>query len=122
MRAAINLAVFISILTAPVNPAQVGASDKIRNRVDAMCLTVTTLTTTGYRDIRQVGRTGKLLSTTITIFGISLFLRLEQLVLRPSKAGYPCPTGGMPRHDHDLDAVHCKACGMILNIPDDGLD
>ena len=22
---------------------------------------------------------------------------------------------------HDADAVHCKACGKILNIPDEGL-
>jgi voltage-gated potassium channel len=22
---------------------------------------------------------------------------------------------------HDSDAVHCKACGTVLNIPDEGL-
>jgi voltage-gated potassium channel len=21
---------------------------------------------------------------------------------------------------HDVDAVHCKACGTVLNIPDEG--
>lgn len=54
------------------------------------------------------------------IFGISLVLRLVQVVLRPRKAHFPCPTCGLQRHDHD--AVNCKACGMVLNIPDDGMD
>jgi voltage-gated potassium channel len=54
------------------------------------------------------------------IVGISLFLRLVQVVLRPPKAHFPCPVCGLRRHDHD--AVHCKACGTVLNIPDDGLD
>ena len=67
-----------------------------------------------------VGTSGKLLSVAVMIFGISLFLWLIQVVLRPSKAYFPCPTCGLRRHDHD--AVHCKACGTVLSIPDDGLD
>jgi voltage-gated potassium channel len=31
---------------------------------------------------------------------------------------FACPTCGLQRHEPD--AVHCKACGMILNIPDEG--
>ncbi len=120
IRAAVNLAIFVFIMTALVYEAQVGANDKILNYVDAMYFTVTTLSTTGYGDITLVGTTGKLLSIIIMIFGISLFLRLVQVMLRPSKAYFPCPTCGLRRHDHD--AVHCKACGTGLAIPDDGLD
>jgi voltage-gated potassium channel len=120
VRAAVNLAIFVFIMTALVYEAQVGVNDKIGNYVDAMYFTVTTLSTTGYGDITLVGNTGKLLSIVIMIFGISLFLRLVQVVLRPAKAEFPCPTCGLRRHDHD--AVHCKACGRVLNIPDDGLD
>lgn len=120
IRAAVNLAIFVFIMTALVYEAQVGANDKILNYVDAMYFTVTTLSTTGYGDITLVGTTGKLLSVVIMIFGISLFLRLVQVILRPSKAYFPCPTCGLRRHDHD--AVHCKACGTGLAIPDDGLD
>jgi voltage-gated potassium channel len=30
---------------------------------------------------------------------------------------FPCPQCGLQRHD--IDAVHCKACGHVLNIPND---
>ncbi len=120
IRAAINLAIFIFVMTALVYEAQVGTNEKITNYVDAMYFTVTTLSTTGYGDITLIGTTGKLLSIVIMIFGISLFLRLVQVVLRPPKAEFPCPSCGLRRHDHD--AVHCKACGIVLNLPDDGLD
>ena len=120
IRAAVNLAIFVFIMTALVYEAQVGVNDKIGNYIDAMYFTVTTLSTTGYGDITLVGPTGKLLSIVIMIFGISLFLRLVQVILRAPKAEFPCPICGLRRHDHD--AVHCKACGTVLNIPDDGHD
>jgi voltage-gated potassium channel len=120
IRAALNLLIFIFAMTALVYQTQGGVNDKIQNYVDALYFTVTTLSTTGFGDITLVGNTGKLLSVAIMIFGISLFLRLIQVVLRPPKAHFPCPNCGLRRHDHD--AVHCKACGTVLNIPDDGLD
>jgi voltage-gated potassium channel len=120
IRAALNLLIFIFAMTALVYQTQVSVNDKITNYVDALYFTVTTLSTTGFGDITLVGNSGKLLSVAIMIFGISLFLRLVQVVLRPPKAHFPCPTCGLRRHDHD--AVHCKACGTVLNIPDDGLD
>jgi voltage-gated potassium channel len=120
LRAALNLLIFIFAMTALVYQTQSGVNEKIVNYVDALYFTVTTLSTTGFGDITLVGNSGKLLSVAIMIFGISLFLRLVQVVLRPAKAHYPCPTCGLRRHDHD--AVHCKACGTVLNIPDDGAD
>jgi voltage-gated potassium channel len=120
VRAGLNLLIFIFAMTSLVYQTQSGVNDKITNYVDALYFTVTTLSTTGFGDITLVGTGGKLLSVAIMIFGISLFLRLVQVVLRPAKAQFPCPTCGLRRHDHD--AVHCKACGTILNIPDDGLD
>jgi voltage-gated potassium channel len=120
LRAALNLLIFIFAMTSLVYQTQSGVNDKITNYVDALYFTVTTLSTTGFGDITLVGNGGKLLSVAIMIFGISLFLRLVQVVLRPSKTHYPCPTCGLRRHDHD--AVHCKACGTVLNIPDDGVD
>ncbi len=120
IRAALNLVIFIFAMTALVYQTQSGVNDKIGNYADALYFTVTTLTTTGFGDVTLVGTSGKLLSVAVMIFGISLFLRLIQVVLRPNKAWFPCPTCGLRRHDHD--AVHCKACGTILNIPDEGLD
>jgi voltage-gated potassium channel len=120
IRAALNLMIFIFAMTSLVYQTQVSINAKITNYVDALYFTVTTLTTTGFGDVTLEGNTGKLLAVAIMIFGISLFLRLVQVVLRPPKAHFPCPTCGLRRHDHD--AVHCKACGTVLNIPDDGLD
>ena len=120
IRAALNLLIFIFAMTALVYQTQSSVNEKITNYVDALYFTVTTLSTTGFGDITLVGNSGKLLSVAIMIFGISLFLRLVQVVLRPPKSQFPCPTCGLKRHDHD--AVHCKACGTVLNIPDDGLD
>lgn len=120
IRAALNLLIFIFAMTSLVYQTQVTRNPDIRNYVDALYFTVTTLTTTGFGDITMTGSDGRLLAVAIMIFGISLFLRLVQVVLRPPKAHYPCPVCGLRRHDHD--AVHCKACGTVLNIPDDGLD
>jgi voltage-gated potassium channel len=120
LRAGLNLLIFIFAMTALVYQTQTAVNDKITNYVDALYFTVTTLSTTGFGDIVLVGNAGKLLSVVIMIFGISLFLRLVQVLFRPPKAIFPCPTCGLRRHDHD--AVHCKACGTVLNIPDDGLD
>jgi voltage-gated potassium channel len=119
-RAGANLLIFVFATTALVYQTQSGVNDRITNYVDALYFTVTTLSTTGFGDITLVGTSGKLLSVLIMIVGISLFLRLVQVVLRPAKAFFPCPTCGLRRHDHD--AVHCKACGTPLKIPDDGLD
>ena len=45
-------------------------------------------------------------------------LSLAQAAFRPGgKVRHPCPQCGLQRHDPD--AVHCKACGRVLNIPDD---
>jgi voltage-gated potassium channel len=43
---------------------------------------------------------------------------LAQAVFRPGgKVLFPCPQCGLQRHEPD--AVHCKACGQVLNIPND---
>ena len=52
------------------------------------------------------------------ICGVTLFLRLAQVLLRPHKVRQPCPNCGLQRHKPD--AVQCKACGTTLNIPDEG--
>lgn len=120
LRAALNLLIFIFAMTALVYQTQSSMNEKIGNYVDALYFTVTTLSTTGYGDITLVGNFGKLLSVVIMIFGIGLFLRLVQVIFRPRKVEFPCPSCGLRRHDPD--AVHCKACGVVLAIPDEGLD
>ena len=120
LKAGANLLIFLFAMTALVYQTQAGYNAQINDYVDALYFTVTTLSTTGFGDITLVGTSGRLLSVLIMIVGISLFLRLVQVALRPSKAHFPCPTCGLQRHDHD--AVHCKACGTTLNIPDDGAD
>lgn len=120
LEAAANLLIFLFAMTALVYQTQTGVNEKIGNYVDALYFTVTTLTTTGFGDVTLVGTSGKLLSVVVMIVGISLFLRLVQVVLRPKKVEFVCPICGLRRHD--ADAVHCKACGTILNIPDEGIE
>ncbi len=118
--AAAQLVVFVFIMTGLVFETQVGRNDHIRNYGDALYFTVTALTTTGFGDITLPGTGGRMLSVTIMIFGVTLFLRLAQALFRPAKITFECPTCALSRHEPD--AVHCKACGTVLRIPDEGQD
>lgn len=117
--ASVNLFVFLFIMTALVYETQQGANSQIKNYADALYFTVTALTTTGFGDITLTGTSGRLISVVIMILGVTLFLNLLRALLQPHKVRFPCPTCGLMRHD--ADAVHCKACGRVLNIPDEGL-
>jgi voltage-gated potassium channel len=114
-----NLAVFIFVMTAIVYETQKFRNEQIANYADALYFTVTALTTTGFGDITLHGTVGRLISVVIMIFGVTLFFNLARALLTPNKVRFPCPTCGLQRHDSD--AVHCKACGTVLNIPDEGL-
>lgn len=116
----LNLGIFIFIMTALVYETQVHTNPAIMNYADALYFTVTTLTTTGFGDITLPGTSGRLLSVAIMIFGVSLFIRLIQVVFRPAKLHVECPYCGLSRHD--ADAVHCKHCGMIVKIPHEGTE
>jgi voltage-gated potassium channel len=59
-----------------------------------------------------------MLVVVIMVVGVGLFLRLIQTIFRPAKIAFPCPDCGLKRHDPD--AVHCKHCGRVLNIPTEG--
>lgn len=79
---------------------------------------MTALTTTGFGDIVLEGSIGRLIAVVIMIFGVTLFLRLARALLLPHKVRFSCPKCGLQRHE--IDAVHCRACGELLNIPDEG--
>lgn len=114
-----NLAVFIFITTGVVYETQHYSNPQIANYGDALYFTVTALTTTGFGDITLPGTLGRLISVAIMIFGVTLFFNLARALISPSKVRFECPDCGLKRHD--IDAVHCKACGRLLNIPDEGL-
>lgn len=116
--AVINLGVFLFIMTGIVYETQHWRNPLIANYVDALYFTVTALTTTGFGDITLEGSLGRLMAVAIMIVGVTLFFRLAQALLRPQKVRFPCPECGLQRHE--ADAVHCKACGTTLNIPDEG--
>jgi voltage-gated potassium channel len=118
LTAVLDLTVFMLIVTSIVYVTQHPVNPAIGDFLDALYFTMTTLSTTGFGDITLVGPLGRLLSIAIMLIGISLFFRLAQAVFRPGgKVRHPCPRCGLQRHD--ADAVHCKACGVILNIPND---
>lgn len=118
IKAVINFVTFLFLVTGFVYATFFYHDTGINGFVDALYFTVATITTTGFGDITLPGMLGKLTSIMTMIFGISLFVRLAQTIIRPHKVLFPCPQCGLQRHDYD--AVHCKACGHILNIPDEG--
>jgi voltage-gated potassium channel len=115
--AATDLFVFITVMTGIVHATQHAKNPHISNWADALYFTVTALTTTGFGDITLPGTSGRLISVVIMLAGVTLFLRLAQALFRPNKVRFRCQSCGLGRHDPD--AVHCKACGVLLNIPDD---
>ena len=120
MFAVANLAVFVFVMTGIVYETQKFHNNQIANYADALYFTVTALTTTGFGDITLPGTIGRLITVVIMIFGVTLFLNLAKALLAPTKVRFPCPVCALQRHD--IDAVHCKACGTVLNIPDEGAD
>ncbi len=117
-RAVVNLVTFIFVVTGFVYTFFARRDSGIDGYVDALYFTVTSVTTTGYGDITLPGTFGKLTSVAVMLVGISLFVRLAQALFRPNKVFFPCPQCGLQRHE--TDAVHCKSCGHLLNIPDEG--
>lgn len=117
-RAAAALITFIFVTTGFVYAYFRGKTEAIGGYVDALYFTVATLTTTGFGDVTLPGTWGRLISIIIMLVGITLFIRLAQTLIRPNKVKHSCEDCGLQKHD--LDAVHCKACGKMLNIPDDG--
>ncbi|HEY5795000.1 MAG TPA: ion channel [Bosea sp. (in: a-proteobacteria)] len=115
-KAVINLATFLFVVTGFIYSFFFADRPGLEGYVDAFYFTVTTMTTTGFGDIVLPGVAGKLTSIAVMIVGISLFVRLAQAVFRPTKVTFPCPQCALQRHEPD--AVHCKACGHVLRIPD----
>lgn len=116
--ATINLGVFLFVTTGLIYALQHGVNPEIRNYADALYFTVTTLTTTGFGDITLHGTSGRMLSVGVMIAGVTLFLRLAQVLFRPTKVRYECPQCGLSLHDPD--AVHCKHCGATIRISTEG--
>lgn len=114
----VNLFVFVFVVTSVVFVTQNDVNPAIKNYLDALYFTITTLTTTGFGDITLVGPGGRLLAVVIMIVGVTLFLRLLQAIFRPTKVKYECEDCGL--FLHDIDAVHCKHCGNMLRIRNDG--
>lgn len=116
VQAVINLITFLLVITGFVYTSFFRSASGMEGYVDALYVTVATVTTTGFGDIVLPGVWGKLTAIVSMIFGITLFVKLAQALVRPSKVYYVCPSCALQRHDPD--AVHCKACGELLKIPD----
>ncbi|MBU2533570.1 MAG: potassium channel family protein [Alphaproteobacteria bacterium] len=117
---AVNLGVFVFIMTALVYVLQRDINPQITNYIDALYFTVTALTTTGFGDIVLKDASGRLLSVLIMVIGVALFLRMVQTIFRPNRVHVVCSGCGLNRHD--ADAVHCKHCGKLMMIETEGLD
>jgi voltage-gated potassium channel len=113
-----HLFVFLFVMTAIVYETQYRQNPAIANYIDALYFTVATLTTTGFGDITLTGTEGRLLSIVMMIVGISLFLRMVQVLFRPRRLHHKCASCGLS--EHESDAVHCKRCGALLAYEPNG--
>jgi voltage-gated potassium channel len=109
-----NLVIFLFVMTAVVYESQHTFNPKITNYADAFYFTVTTLTTTGYGDITLTDTTGRLLASAMMIVGVSLFVRLVQVLFRPVRLQQRCESCELS--EHEMDAAHCKRCGTPLHL------
>jgi voltage-gated potassium channel len=114
----VNLITFLFVATGFIYTFFFRNGAGFAGYVDALYFTVATVTTTGFGDITLEGTGGKLVSIVTMFVGITLFVRLAQALFRPHKVFFQCPRCALQRHDPD--AVHCKACGHVLKIPDEG--
>jgi len=115
---AVNLGVFIFVVSGLVHALQKGINPGITTWLDALYFTMAALTTTGFGDIVLVGTSGKWLSIAILIVGVGLFLHLLQSVFQPPKVRQKCKSCGLLLHDPD--ALHCKHCGADMKIETEG--
>jgi len=118
--AAVNLTVFIFATSSAAYVMFFDHEPGAAAYVDAVYFTVAALTTTGFGDITLHSTLGKLFSIFVMVFGVALFVQLARALFQPQKVRFRCPECGLLRHDPD--AVHCKHCGQILNIPTQGAD
>jgi voltage-gated potassium channel len=109
---AVNLIVFVFIVTAFVFVDQAGKNDKIITYLDALYFTLSTLTTTGFGDITMVGVPGRWLSIVMMVLGVTLFLQLIRAIAIGDKLRHECPACSLGLHERD--AAHCKRCGANL--------
>lgn len=117
VRTVATMVTFVFVMTGVVYTSYARVHPELDGYVDALYFTVATLTTTGFGDITLPGTWGKVISIMTMIAGVTFFVRLGQALFRPHKVKFDCPTCGLMRHDPD--AVHCKACGELLNIPNE---
>jgi voltage-gated potassium channel len=118
VQAVMNLLTFLLLAASFVYVSFYRDGNGLEGYVDALYVTVATVTTTGFGDMVLPGVWGKLTSIVIMIVGITLFVRLARSIFRPFKVYFPCPECALQRHV--VDAVFCKACGHKLKIPDEG--
>ncbi len=109
-----HLFVFLFVMTSVVYETQHEHNPAIANYIDALYFTVTTLTTTGYGDITLPGTLGRLLTIVMMIVGVSLFVRMVQVLFRPRRTHLECDACGLSVHE--TDAVYCKRCGALLHL------
>jgi voltage-gated potassium channel len=116
-KAVVTMATFMFLASGTVYALYAQKHAGVSTFIDALYFTTATVTTTGFGDVTLPGTMGKLISIVIMVAGVTLFVRLAQAVIKPAKVRFSCPTCGLGTHDQD--AVHCKACGVLINIPNE---
>lgn len=110
-QAVMTLVTFVFIAAGVTQTLFLRQHPELNHFVDAMYFVVSSLTTTGYGDITLDGVWGRLFSIALMVTGISLFIRIAQKAVSTPQKIVRCECG-LDRHD--VDAKHCKSCGLVL--------
>ena len=91
--------------------------------IDALYMTVITLTTVGFGDITPMSEAGRWVTVLMILSGIILIpwqvSRIaKEWIYIASKKESLCPGCGLRYHDED--ASHCKSCGHVIYQEYDG--
>jgi voltage-gated potassium channel len=113
-KAITTLVVFMFMAAGATQAVFLHQHPELNNFVDALYFVVSSLTTTGYGDIALDTAWGRIFSIGLMLAGISLFVSIARKIVAPPQKITRCSGCGLNRHD--LDALHCKACGRKLPV------
>lgn len=118
------ISILVTILGAIMYLIEGGSNDGFSNIPSAIYWAIVTLTTVGYGDITPTTAVGQMLSAVVMVLGYAIiavptgivtgeFIRKARENRNNTQACRYCGKEG-----HDDDALHCKYCGYLLNLPE----
>lgn len=118
------ITILVTLLGATMYLIEGGANQGFSNIPSSVYWAIVTLTTVGYGDITPITAVGKMLSAIVMVLGYAIIAVPTGIVTgelikkaRDHRTNtQACRYCG--KEGHDDDAVHCKYCGNLINLPE----